>query len=108
LSIYLLGLVIFAAAIITAAQTPSGMVFPGGIYRYSRHPLYLSSLVLLLGVTIACAAWIFLLLAAAYIYLSLRQVAGEEQACLAAFGSSYRSYMDVTPRWIGIPRTKKV
>jgi len=31
----------------------------------------------------------------------------EEEQCLEKYGDTYREYMDRTPRWIGIPKSKK-
>lgn len=104
LLIYLLGVVIFLSAVQAAARTPLGELFSTGMYRYSRHPLYVSVSIILLGVGISSASWLFLLFAAMYVALTFATVASEEQACLAVFGDRYRTYMAVTPRWIGIPR----
>jgi protein-S-isoprenylcysteine O-methyltransferase Ste14 len=107
LLVCLAGLVIFMAAIVSAARTPYGEAFIRGMYRYSRHPIYLSVIVILLGVSIASASWVFLLLSAVFTCLTIYQVPGEEQACLVLFGESYRFYMNITPRWIGIPKARK-
>jgi protein-S-isoprenylcysteine O-methyltransferase Ste14 len=107
LLIYGVGLAIFLDAIVIAARARLGELFVGGIYRYSRHPLYLSSLIILLGVSLATASWIFLFLSAVYIYMTFSFVPAEEQDCLASFGEAYQAYMAVTPRWIGLPRVNK-
>lgn len=104
LALWLAGLAIFLMAAFTAAVTPIGCIFERGIYRFSRHPFYLSMLVMLLGALLASAAWILLPLPATFIALMDVQAASEERACLAAFGESYRDYMRRTPRWLGLPR----
>jgi protein-S-isoprenylcysteine O-methyltransferase Ste14 len=69
LAIYLAGWVIFLVAIVNAAQTSPGEIFMRGIYRYSRHPLYLAFIFILMGVSIATASWVFLILSAIYSYM---------------------------------------
>lgn len=65
----------------------------GGIYRFIRHPLFCSLLLLTWG--IACKQLNTLtlglaLLASALLYLAARR---DEAECLAYFGEAYRAYM---------------
>jgi protein-S-isoprenylcysteine O-methyltransferase Ste14 len=62
LAIYLVGLMMFLSAIVTVAKTPMGKVFSHGMYRYSRHPLYASMFITFVGVSVASASWVFLLI----------------------------------------------
>lgn len=106
LPIWLVGLVIFLIAIVNAATTPMGQVFTKGMYRFSRHPLYTSWSVIFLGVSVASASWIFLLITIVYIILQNSQVDTEELGCLKIYGDAYKEYMNRTPRWIGIPKSR--
>jgi protein-S-isoprenylcysteine O-methyltransferase Ste14 len=105
LAIWLVGLVIFLTAIVNAATTPMGQVFNKGIYRFSRHPLYFSMSVILLGVGVASVSWIFLLFAVVYMLLVNSQVDAEERGCLKTYGNEYKEYMHRTPRWLGMPKS---
>ena len=105
LSVYLIGIVIFLSAIFTAAKTPPGRIFSRGIYRYSRHPLYLSFFIIFMGVSIASASWLFFLLTMGWTCFPVLGIASEEQGCLKAFGKEYQEYMDRTPRWFGYPKS---
>jgi len=42
-----------------------------------------------------------------YIILIAIFAMAEERFCLKQFGTTYREYIDRTPRWIGIPKTVK-
>jgi len=106
LTIYLIGLVIFIIAIANIASTPEGQLFTKGLYKYSRHPGYLSYMTMNVGVGIASASWIFLLLSAIIIVLLNSGAIAEERACIDIFGDEYQAYMDKTPRWVGIPKSK--
>ena len=88
-------------------NTPAGKPVTNGLYRYSRHPMYVTEVLLLLGVSIISASWVFLLfpiivgVGAAYF------IKREEAFTLGHYGKAYREYMNRTPRWIGIPKSSK-
>ncbi len=103
---YLVGLVMFLTAIVNIATTPLGQPFTKGIYRYSRHPMYFSSSITFVGVSIASASWVFLLLSVVFIVLQPAEVTAEERGCLETYGDEYQEYLDRTPRWIGMPKSR--
>jgi protein-S-isoprenylcysteine O-methyltransferase Ste14 len=105
--VFLFGLVMFLIAIGNIAATPPGEPFVKGLYRYSRHPMVFFSFFTFIGVGIATASWLFLLLSAVVIVCFAIYVVAEERGCCDRFGDSYREYMDRTPRWLGVPRTGK-
>ncbi|MFC2023974.1 methyltransferase family protein [Chloroflexota bacterium] len=63
LPITLVGLVIATKILVDWAKTPRDKPVTGGLYLYSRHPMYIGFLLLFLGVGIATASWVFLVLA---------------------------------------------
>jgi len=103
-AIYLVGIVMFLTSMITAAKTPLGQIFSRGMYRYSRHPLYISFLSILMGISVASASWVFLMLSMGWMFFPISQVASEEQGCLESFENEYQEYMHRTPKWLGIPK----
>ena len=105
LPVYLVGLIAYAMVWVGFATTPPDKLVTKGIYRYSRNPMQLSQVVIFLGVGIATASWVFLLLAVVYIVTPLLWVDAEERHCLKYYGDAYREYMKRTPRWIGIPKS---
>jgi protein-S-isoprenylcysteine O-methyltransferase Ste14 len=105
LSIFLLGLVVLTTATVNFATTPMDVPITKGIYHYSRHPLYLASLLIYFGVGIASASWVFLLVFVVQ-SVSIRIAAvGEESFCLEKYGEAYHDYVDKTPRWLGLPKS---
>lgn len=74
-----------------------------GVYRFSRHPLYVAAFLVYTGVGIATASWLFLLFVVAGTIPTGIFAIHEERFCLEAYGDAYREYMNRTPRWIGIP-----
>ncbi len=105
------GLIIFVLALVMTlmttynfAATPLGEPVTRGIYRISRHPIYLSGFVLCAGIGIACASWVLLLFAVLWIAFFQVVVPAEERFLLEKYGDAYREYINRTPRWIGLPK----
>lgn len=102
----IVGSITFTMVIVTFATTPiDDEPLTKGLYRYSRHPMYVTQLVMFIGVGIASASWVFLLLSTVYTVLSFVHAIPEERSCLEKYGDAYREYMNITPRWIGIPKS---
>jgi len=106
LTIFLLGLVMLTVASVSFTVTPMNRPITRGMYRYSRHPLYLALLLIYLSVGIASASWVFLLIFVVQLVSISIAAVGEERYCLEKYGDSYREYMNRTPRWIGIPKSE--
>jgi protein-S-isoprenylcysteine O-methyltransferase Ste14 len=71
-----------------------------GIYRYIRHPLYSSLLLLAWGIFFKSPSWTGGGLAAAatvFLYFTAR---ADEAECIRFFGDQYREYMKKTKRFI--------
>lgn len=84
----------------TAPDKASSLVV-NGIYRYTRNPMYLGLLLVLV------AWWVFLpnvvaliVVAAFIVYLNRFQIEPEERALLEKFGDSFAQYMDRVRRWL--------
>jgi len=105
LPICLLGLIMLTITTVNFATTPLDEPVTKGLYSYSRHPMYLTQILMFIGVGIACASWIFLLFAILRTIASLMLVIPEERFCLEKYGNSYREYMNKTPRYIGVPKS---
>jgi protein-S-isoprenylcysteine O-methyltransferase Ste14 len=76
-----------------------------GPYRWVRHPLYTTGLVLLLGLGLMAGSWFVLLaVVTALALLRVFVIPREEQALMAKFGGRYRTYMSRTGRLV--PRVR--
>ena len=107
LGIWVISLVIGLISFVSFGTTPLDELVTKGIYRISRNPVCLSGFLSDVGIGIACASWIFLLYAVIDIILMHISVGVEERFLLEKYGDAYREYMSRTPRWIGIPKTRK-
>ena len=105
LAIFLTGLVVLTAATVNFATTPMDVPITRGIYHYSRHPLYLASLLIYFSVGLASASWVFLLVFVVQSVSIRISAVEEERFCLEKYGDAYREYIDKTPRWLGLPKS---
>jgi len=105
LPISLLGIAMYIIVSVNIANTPVDRPVTKGLYRYSRHPMYIASIPALVGAGIASASWLFLLLSVLFVVTHLMNGIFEERLCLEAYGSVYQEYLDRTPRWIGLPKS---
>jgi len=107
LAIFLTGLVVLAAATFNFAKTPMDVPITKGIYHYSRHPMYLASLLIYFSVGIASASWVFLLIFVVQSVSIRISVVEEERYCHEKYGDAYREYIDKTARWLGLPKSRR-
>lgn len=105
LIIFVCGLMMLIFATLSVVRTTAEEPFTRGIYRFSRHPMYLSMILVYTGVSIGAVSWLFLVIAIITFFLQRFQSIQEERYCLEKFGHAYRQYMGRTPRWLGIPRS---
>jgi protein-S-isoprenylcysteine O-methyltransferase Ste14 len=103
-----LGSVMWSVAWVNFASTPFNEPVTKGLYRFSRHPMFLTALIVALGVSLASVSWLYLLLSLIGVFLRFRAyILPEERFCLEKYGDTYRKYLTRTPRWIGIPTSRK-
>ena len=107
LLVYLVGMIFTTVAGMSLDNTPMNRPATKGLYRVSRNPIYIGTFLIFIGIGIACASWLFLLLMAVFIVLYDILIAPEERWCLEKYGDAYREYMNRTPKWIGMPKSKK-
>ena len=105
LPIYLLGLILHTIAWVNVATSPFDKPVTKGLYRYSRHPMYVTFPLIFIGTSIASASWLFLVLSIMLIITHFYNGTIEERECLKAYGKAYQEYMNKTPKWIGRPKS---
>jgi protein-S-isoprenylcysteine O-methyltransferase Ste14 len=93
-----------------SAQSPEGLeweldksyLLMRGMYAFSRHPMYLSEMILILGWTVFYGS-ISVLVATVVSFLAFNYYAvpNEERILEAHFGEAYHDYKNRVPRWFG-------
>ena len=83
--------------------TPDGaaVVVTGGVYRFSRNPMYLGLLLALTGWGLYLSNALACLLLPAFVaYMNRFQIKPEERILLAKFGPAFAQYMAAVRRWV--------
>lgn len=76
-------------------------VVSGGIYAYTRNPMYLGLTILLVAWTIWLSVpWVLLGPVAFMLYLTRFQIIPEERAMSSKFGRAYDEYRERVRRWL--------
>ena len=72
-----------------------------GIFKYSRNPMYLGMLLILISVSIKFNFYGGLLVVGSFVYfITYFQILPEEKAMLKLFGKDFINYKNKTRRWV--------
>lgn len=103
------GLILIAAAVFEFArarttviprQSPTALI-TSGIFRFSRNPIYLADVLILVGVSLSWGKILGILLAPIFILIVTRRfIQGEEARLMETFGTDYQAYQSQTRRWL--------
>ncbi|WP_392507525.1 methyltransferase family protein [Naumannella halotolerans] len=103
------GLFVAGGAQLLARSTTVDPLVPGestelvtdGVYGYTRNPIYVGDLLLLLGLAIGQGKLISYLPVVAFAALiDRRQIPLEEAALAETFGDDFNDYAEQVPRWL--------
>ncbi len=76
-------------------------IVTSGVYRFTRNPMYLGGLLILVGWAAVLGSPIALVLSGAFVwYMKRFQIGPEEQTLLSLPGPEYSEYMRQVRRWI--------
>jgi protein-S-isoprenylcysteine O-methyltransferase Ste14 len=107
LTIWALSMVRSLISFVSFGTTSIDELVSKGNYRISRNPVFLSGFLADFGIGIACASWIYVLYAVIDLILMHFHARAVERFLLEKYGATYQEYINRTPRWIGIPKSKK-
>jgi len=108
MAIFVVGMTIAFVAVFTLRRSYSGtlviredhQLVTHGIYRYTRHPIYLGVLIAILGLPIFAASLYGLLVMSALIPIILNRIRMEERLLTEEFGDVYRDYQETTSKLV--------
>ena len=81
---------------------PTSKVVKTGVFSVSRNPLYLGSVIVLLGIALALnMLWTLVTLLASIILCLYILIIPEEKYLTAKFGDEYKAYIATVHRWFG-------
>lgn len=101
LPLMLAGLIVVALSAWEFARSDRSEPLTGGIYRYSRNPMYVGFLLYYAGVGLMTASWLYIVIAFVYQFALYWLIRGEERWCLAEYGEPYRQYAAQVRRYVG-------
>ena len=88
-----------------APWAPPKALVVTGLYRYSRNPMYVAVLLILLGWSVGFRSWTLGSYAAMIaVAFHLRVVLNEEPFLMRTHGEVWRRYASTVPRWLGARR----
>lgn len=96
---YLCGLAFCAASVIGFSSPDGDRLRTGGVYRFSRNPMYLSYFICFLGMALLTQS--LLVLGAVLLFQGSAHwiILAEERWCISTFGSDYQRYMQRVRRY---------
>ncbi len=71
-----------------------------GVYRLARHPIYLGTIMVSIGVPVCFSSLYGILIMSALILLFLNRIRIEERMLTDEFGDAYRAYQETTSKLI--------
>ena len=82
-------------------ETPPERLVATGLYAYTRNPMYLGFLLVLLGWAVFLSSILaFLFLPAFIVYMNHFQIEPEERALATLFGQAFAAYKARARRWL--------
>ncbi len=86
---------------------PTSKLVTTGVFAYSRNPLYLGGVCVLVGLALMLSlVWGLILLLSACVAAHFILIRPEERYLATKFGDDYRSYAATVHRWIGRNQSK--
>ena len=107
LLVYLTGMIFVTISMIDFATTPLNKPVTKGVYRFSRNPMFIGFFLVYFGIAISCVSWVYLVLTVLFIVITVYLSPFEEAITLGHYGKAYKEYMNRTPKWIGLPKSKQ-
>ncbi len=105
--VFYIGVVIYIVSVILSLYTSVCFVtaskdrlIRGGVYKFSRNPIYLCNILVILSVVFLSGTWMYVLLWVAYVIASYFTIKVEEKYCRKQYPDEYQEYYDKTPRYI--------
>lgn len=100
LIVYISGIFFYSASMFYFAVSDFRKPAVKGMYKFSRHPVYLSFFVIIFGAALASGNIILLLINFLHFYSATKIMKAEEEKCLEEYGQEYKEYMSEVKRFI--------
>ncbi|MCF8358738.1 MAG: DUF1295 domain-containing protein [Prolixibacteraceae bacterium] len=101
---FILGYIAYVMSLINYAKTNPDKPVTKGIYRYSRNPQQLSTIVMWVGIGFITACWLIVFLCLFQLILVFPTFIAQEKFCIEKYGDEYKRYMQKAPRYFLIKK----
>lgn len=98
--LYALGIVLLAASVYAFAKPDEKGLCTGGVYRFSRHPMYVAYFLVFMGVTALAKSPLLLSLTVMFQISAHWIIISEERWCENQFGEDYERYESRVRRYL--------
>lgn len=107
IALFSVGHVFYTMSLINYATTNPNKPVVKGIYRYSRNPQQIMTIIMWLGAGLAMSNYLVLIICLIQVITVYPTFIAQEEYCIKKYGNTYSEYMNKTPRYLGIPKHKK-
>ena len=99
ISLFIPGYIAYVMSLVNYATTHPEKPVTKGIYRYSRNPQQLSTIVMWAGIGFITACWLIVFLCLFQLILVYPTFIAQEKYCIGKYGDEYIKYMQKAPRY---------
>ena len=100
LFLFISGILLYATALFYFAISEYDLPVTHGIYKFSRHPIYLSFFVINLGMILVSSSLIVFIIAFLHFYALVFIIKEEENLCAKQYGTNYAEYRKKTRKYL--------
>jgi len=100
LFLFVSGVLLYATALFYFAISEYDLPVTRGIYKFSRHPVYLSFFVINLGMILVSSSLIVFIIAFLHFYALVFIIKEEEKLCAKQYGKNYSEYRQKTKKYL--------
>ena len=96
--IFILGIILYFASMFSFAVSEYDKPITDRMYKFTRHPIYMSFFILLIGISLSAASFLLLIITVAHIISTYFIMIEEEKQCVKKYGKEYIDYKNKVRR----------
>ena len=99
MALYIAGLALLAASIVHFSRPDGAGLNTGGVYRFSRNPMYVAYFLYFMGIAALARSALLFCVVAVFQFSAHWIILAEERECRQLFGASYEQYCKKVRRY---------
>ncbi len=96
---YILCLILGIFVSISFVNAPMDKLITGGCYKFSRNPIYVVNILIVIAIILMSLSWIIVLLLAVYLVSNHFAILAEERFCSETYGNDFEEYKNKVRRY---------